>query len=150
LKWDIGATQHVGFEILVPTLLELLDGYGESFTFKSRQTLFDIRAMKLARIYLKLLYSKQKTSALYSFEAFVGKIDFDKVGHHKVLGSMMGSPSATAACLIYSSKWDSKSEDYLRHVLQFGSGSGNGRVPSAFPSHLFEICWVRIFIAVND
>jgi hypothetical protein len=143
-RGDIGATQHVDFEIRVPSLLELLDGYGKSFAFKSRQTLFEIRAVKMARLDLELFYSQHKTSALHSLEAFVSKLDFDKVGHHKVLGSMMGSPSATAACLIYSSEWDSESESYLRQALQFGSGSGYGSVPSAFPSHLFEICWVRI------
>jgi hypothetical protein len=142
-NWDFSATRHVGFEILVPCLLEMLEGYGYRFDFGCRENLLKIREQKLAKLDPKIFYSDEKTSALHSLEGYVGKIDFDRVGHHKALGSMMGSPAATSAYLIYSSRWDVECEEYIHHVIEAGTGRGNGSVPSAFPSHLYEITWVR-------
>ncbi|KAK6601227.1 hypothetical protein H4I96_06568 [Botrytis cinerea] len=139
--WDLATTQHVAFEILVPNILDLLEQHGEHFNFGCRDSLMNIRDEKLAKIPLNIFYTSQKTSALHSLEGFVGRLDFDKLSHHKVSGSMMGSPSSTAAYLMYSSKWDVESEEYIRRVINVGAGNGDGSVPSAFPSHLFEVSW---------
>ncbi|KAL2015847.1 hypothetical protein VTK56DRAFT_4694 [Thermocarpiscus australiensis] len=77
-------------------------------------------------------------TAVHSLEAFTDKIDFDKVAHHKVNGSMMGSPSSTAAYLMNASHWDKEAEAYLRHVIKAGTGQGNGGLPSAYPFTYFE------------
>lgn len=69
-------------------------------------------------------------------------IDFDKVAHHKVHGSMMASPSSTAAYLLNVSNWDDEAEAYLRQVIKSGAGRGSGGVPSAYPSMHFEYSWV--------
>ena len=141
--WDVSSTIHVGFEILVPTLLELLEKDSEKFEFPGRQTLMNLNQSKLSRYRPEVLYGDRKTTLLHSLEAFVGKIDFDRVAHHlDQRGSMMASPSATAAYLIYCSKWDESAESYLRNVVALGSGKGSGGVPSAFPTSIFEISWV--------
>lgn len=141
--WDVSSTIHVGFEILVPTLLELLEKDGEKFEFPGRQTLMTLNRFKLSRYRPETLYGERKTTLIHSLEAFVGKIDFDKVAHHlDERGSMMASPSATAAYLIHCSQWDKTAEKYLLNVVALGSGKGNGGVPSAFPSSIFETTWV--------
>lgn len=102
---------------------------------------FKIRDQKLAGFDPRIFYSSKKTSALHSLETFVSQVDFDKVDHQKVFGSRMRSPSATSAFLIYSSKWDLEAEEYSRYVISSGAGSEKGNVPSAFPSHIFELSW---------
>ena len=143
--WDVSSTIHVGFEILVPTLLELLEKDSDRFEFPGRQTLLTLNQSKLSRYRPEALYGERKTTLIHSLEAFVGKIDFDRVAHHlDERGSMMASPSATAAYLIYCSKWDESAESYLRDVVALGSGKGSGGVPSAFPTSIFEMTWVCV------
>lgn len=142
--WNVEATRHVGFEVIVPALLELLENQDSSFqfAFQGKDTLLEINAAKMSRFRPELLY-QVKTTAIHSLEAFIGKIDFDKVKHHLVHGSMMGSPSSTAAYLMYTSRWDDDAEAYLRHVIHKAAGQGSGGVPSAYPSLYFEHTWVR-------
>ncbi|KAI1816639.1 terpene synthase family protein [Poronia punctata] len=142
--WDVSTTEHVGFEIIVPAILELLEKEDPSlvFEFGSKKLLMKIHDKKMARFRPEFLYGPRRFTALHSLESFIGKLDFDKVRHHKVNGSMLGSPSSTAAYLMHSSEWDEESEDYLRHVIRNAAGRGSGAVPSAFPSTHFEITWI--------
>lgn len=142
-SWDVAVTTHVGFEILVPALLKYLEEEGIAIDFGQKPLLMAIHQKKMSRFHPSLLYSKLKLSAVHSLEAFIGQIDFDKVVHHKTFGSMMASPSSTAAYLMHASKWDEESEGYLQHVLKHGDGKGSGGVPSAFPSTYFEYTWVN-------
>lgn len=139
--WDVDATLHVGFEILVPALLGYLEAEGIEFFFSGRDRLFAIRDQKLARFKPEYLYAPIQMTALHSLEAFIGLIDFDRVRHNKVNGSFMASPSSTAAVLMHASEWDDECEEYLHHVIQNASGKGSGGVPSAFPSTIFELTW---------
>ncbi|KAL9610459.1 MAG: hypothetical protein Q9167_004832 [Letrouitia subvulpina] len=141
-NWDISSTNHVGFELLVPALLEMLEQEGIFFDFAGREQLLNVRAKKLSKFKIDMLYSKMQNPALHSLEAFIGKLDFDRVSHHKAFGSMMASPSSTAAYMMHCSTWDDESESYIRHVLSAGQGNGSGGVPSAFPTSLFELTWV--------
>jgi hypothetical protein len=145
-KWDVQSTTHVGFEILVPSLLELLEEEGIQFEFKGRQLLMEINKKKLSRLDPTILYKNFKCTAIHSLEAFTGKIDFNKLKHHKTFGSMMASPSSTASYLINATEWDEESEAYLRHVVAKADGKGSGGVPSAFPSTYFEYTWVWVFV----
>ena len=140
--WQVKDGQHVGFEILVPALLTLLEKEGIYFDFPGRKTLFDLRDEKLARFDVSRLYGPETTTMIHSLEAFIGQIDFDRVSHHKLFGSMMGSPSSTAAYLMNVSRWDDEAEEYLRKVIAKGHGRCSGGIPSAFPSTIFEITWV--------
>ena len=141
-EWDVEATEHVGFEILVPALMKYLEDAGHCFQFPRKDLLMKIRAEKLRKFKPEYLYGKIKLTPLHSLEAFIGTIDFDRLGHQKTFGSMMASPSSTAAYLMNVSKWDDESEDYLRHVVAAGPGWGSGGVPSAYPSTYFEYSWV--------
>ncbi|KAJ0109430.1 Copalyl diphosphate synthase [Diaporthe amygdali] len=141
---DVSTTEHVGFEIIVPAMLDLLEAEDPSlvFEFPARKPLMKIHDAKMSRFRPEYLYGKQPMTALHSLEAFIGKIDFDKVRHHRTHGSMMGSPSSTAAYLMHASQWDDESEAYLRHVIKHAAGQGTGAVPSAFPSTHFESSWI--------
>jgi hypothetical protein len=141
-EWDVEATEHVGFEILVPALLNYLEDAGHFFRFPRRDVLMKIRAEKLRKFKPEYLYGEIKLTPLHSLEAFIGTIDFDRLCHQKSFGSMMASPSSTAAYLMNVSKWDDESEEYLRHVVTAGPGWGSGGVPSAFPTTHFEYSWV--------
>lgn len=142
--WDVSTTEHVGFEIIVPAMLELLEKEDSSlvFEFDSKKHLMKINNAKLSRFRPEFLYGPRRFTALHSLESFIGKLDFDKVKHHRVHGSMLGSPSSTAAYMMHASEWDDESEEYIRHVIKYAAGRGSGAVPSAFPSTHFEITWM--------
>ena len=144
--WDVDKAVHVGFEILVPAMLGLLEEQGFRFDFTGRASLMKLNQSKLSQFKLAYLYSPVKTTALHSLEAFAGKLDYDKVRHHKTFGGFMASPSSTAAYLMYSSSWDDESEEYLKWTVAAGTGRGNGGVPSAFPSTFFDVTWVGVSV----
>lgn len=139
-----GSVYSVGFEMLVPALLELLEKEGITFDFPSRQSLFRRRAVKLSKIPVQNL-DKIPSTVLHSLEAFYGdsSFSFDTLRKRLVDRSMMASPSATAAYLMRCKTWDDSAEAYLRLTLSNGSGQNSGGVPSAFPSTNFELIWVR-------
>ena len=141
--WTMEENLHVGFEVLLPAHLSMLQKEGLAFEFPERGRLERLSASKLANFDPEVLYHTPTTS-LHSLEAFLDQIDFDKLGHHKTFGSMMASPSSTAAYLMYSSIWDTDAELYLRNVIKEGSGKDSGAVPSVFPMPVYEISWVRL------
>lgn len=148
--WNVDATVHVGFEFLVPTLLKLLADESIRFDFPGREALMAQNHAKLSKFKLECLYSKQKTTAIHSLEAFLPGLDYNKVRHHKDFGALMASPSSTAAYLMSSSPWDDESEAYLYDVVRLGAGQGSGGIPSAFPSVYFEITWVCLLASMTS
>ncbi|KAK0664546.1 hypothetical protein QBC41DRAFT_283750 [Cercophora samala] len=146
---DASATLPVGFEMLLPKLLQLLAKEGINLEFPARPMLEKIRAMKMARVRLDKLYEGHKSTLLHSLEAFIGDVDFDRLSQHKQMGSMMASPASTAAYLMNSSTWDDEAEAYLQYVVLYGAGHGSGGVPSAFPSTYFEYTWVVATLLEN-
>lgn len=147
--WDVDATTHVGFEFLVPTMLQLLADEGMAFDFPGREALMVQNRTKLAKFKVEYLYSKHKTTAIHSLEAFLPTLDYNKVRHHKDFGAMMASPSSTAAYLMKSTPWDNEAEAYLHDVLRLGAGQGSGGIPSAFPSTYFEVTWVSGLLSLG-
>ncbi|KAF4429606.1 gibberellin cluster-kaurensynthase [Fusarium austroafricanum] len=140
---DIEQTNHIGIELIMPALLSSLEEISglSSFEFPCKDILNSMHQDKLSRFDVELMYSKP-SSVLHSLEAFLGKIDYDRLSHFLYHGSMMASPSSTAAYLIGSSKWDDSAESYLRHVLKEGAGHGGGGIPGTFPTTHFECSWV--------
>lgn len=91
--WDIRLADQVGFEVLVPSLLEALGQEGVAIDFPQLDVLRAIRDTKLAKLPPSILY-KTPSTLLHSLEAFVGHIDFNKVSQWRNAdGSMMGSPA---------------------------------------------------------
>ena len=143
-QWDVRASVHVDFEILVPTLLSMLEQEQLIFQFPQKQTLMRLNAEKLRHFDPSMVYGSQKHTFLRSLEGFIGKVDFDRIQHHKTNGSFMSSPSSTAAYLMSSPVWDDESEMYIRNAVMHGRGHGNGGVQSVFPSNIFEVTRVSI------
>lgn len=148
--WNVDATVHVGFEFLVPTLLQLLADEKIHFDFPGREALMAQNHAKLSKFKLEYLYSKYKTTAIHSLEAFLPSLDYNKVRHHKDFGALMASPSSTAAYLMSSSPWDDESEAYLHDVVRLGAGQNSGGIPSAFPSTYFEVTWVCVLAILES
>ena len=142
----LGHCQRVGFEILLPGLLDALVAFGHELCFPTKASLYAMRQKKLAKLAPDTLYSSTPSTLVHSMEAFFAsdEFQFDKMSHHKVGGSMMGSPSATAAYLMKASSWDEDAEAYLRLAFERGAGHGRGGFPSAFPSTYFETIWVSM------
>ncbi|RYP67896.1 hypothetical protein DL771_007004 [Monosporascus sp. 5C6A] len=138
--WDTMAPMQVGFEIILPSLLNLLIEEDMSFEFEAKEKLMQLKATKLKGFKPEYLYTASGSTALHSLEAFIGMIDFNRVAHHKVNGSLMGSPSSTAAYLMHVSQWDEEAEAYLARVIQLVDEDGG--VPSAYPSTYFEYSWL--------
>ncbi|EUC41382.1 hypothetical protein COCMIDRAFT_106270 [Bipolaris oryzae ATCC 44560] len=140
-SWDVQSCVHVGFEILVPKLLRLLEEKGRKFEFDGHSSLMALNKAKLARFRPEMVYGELLTTPLYSLEAFDG-IKSEKVKHHKSLGALMASTSSTASYLMGLNTWDDETEAYLRRVVSIGPGRGSGGVPGAFPTTYFEMTWV--------
>ena len=139
-RWDVEASEQIGFEILIPAILDLLEQSGICFEFRGRRLLFTILGDKMKKFDPEILYGTAPSTPLHSLEAFYDKVDFNRLSHHKVAGSMMASPSSTAAYLMQCSPWDNDAEAYLRSVL--ASGDGSGGVPGIYPCPIFDLTWV--------
>jgi hypothetical protein len=139
--WDVHNTDRVGFELLLPAHLRLLESYDVSFNFPGYNTLMNLNKKKLAKFDPTILY-QNTCSAAHSLEAFAGILDFDQLNVQQDNGSIFCSPSATAAYLIFLSSWNDQAEAYLHQAYNHGAGGGSGNFPSAFPSEIFEASWV--------
>lgn len=140
--WNVESCDQVGFELLIPSLLDLLHQEDINFDFPGLHVLMSLRSKKLSRFDPLMLYGADSSTLVHSLEAFVGIIDYNKVHHQVNGGSMMASPSSTAAYLIYVSSWNDAAEDYLHTVQNKCPEYGSGGFPSAFPASIFAISWV--------
>jgi hypothetical protein len=140
-NFDSYNTERVAFEILIPSLIDLLELEGISLKFPDAENLRKLNQIKMSKINFALLY-KYPSTMLHSLESLIGTIDFDKMGHHLVEGSMMGSPSSTAAYLMNVTEWDDNAEKYLREAIENGRRNGEGSVTNVFPISTFEFAWV--------
>ncbi|KAL4942391.1 hypothetical protein BDV06DRAFT_235476 [Aspergillus oleicola] len=139
-KLSMEKPTHFGFELLGPVLLTLLEGEGLPFDFPAKKELIS-RYEKASNIDLEWLYKHKCRVPLFSLEGFIGKVDFSRLGHLVSPAGVCASPASAAAFLIYSPKWDDWCERYLRHVVNTGSGQGNGSVGGVFPLEIFEASW---------
>ncbi|KAK9786221.1 putative ent-kaurene synthase protein [Seiridium cardinale] len=145
--WDMYSTDQVGQEILIISLLGLLEKEQVFIEFPQLSALRAVRDAKLAKIPSSTIY-KTRSTLYHSLEAFIGHIDFDNVGQwQEANGSFMDSPAATAAYLMNSSSWDDKAESYLKDVVSRDDGAHRGGVPCAWPTTIFDISWVTTTLA---
>lgn len=150
-RWEISSCDQVGFEILVTQHINLLAAEGVSIAFSGLPKLQAVCHDKHGRLssLQDLLYNEPST-LLHSLESQVGLIDFDRLRcWREPNGSMMNSPSSTAAYLMHASEWDQDAERYLRTVLRQGPSQSKACVPCAWPTTLFEASWVRFTTYMN-
>ena len=80
-QWDPEYCDHVGFEVLVPSLLDLLNQEDIHFSFPRLAELIKRNSEKLAKFDPQILYSLRQTTLVHSLEGLIGKINFDCVRH---------------------------------------------------------------------
>lgn len=138
--WEPETDTHVGFEILVPALLSMLERENVILQFPGHRGLMALNKSTLASFELQMLYGREQSPMLDFLEAFIGLADSELLSHHKVNGSMMYSPSSTAGYLMGLQGWDEDSETYLRSAIQATGTSGGA--PSTFPWKPLESAYV--------
>ncbi|PYI10684.1 hypothetical protein BO78DRAFT_414321 [Aspergillus sclerotiicarbonarius CBS 121057] len=141
MAWDVTTSDQVGFEAIIPSLLQQILRFKIRFEFPGQVHLGRLSLLKRQRLCPEILYSRKQTTLLHSLEALVGDVDFDRVSHHCTVESgILGSPASTAAYLIHSSGWDVRGEAYLHRVVNT-AGDRQGGVPSGYPTCIFEVSW---------
>ncbi|PYI35302.1 hypothetical protein BP00DRAFT_453997 [Aspergillus indologenus CBS 114.80] len=143
------SSRMLGFELLMPVHLLLLQEEGIGFEFSSKAELFR-KFQEASAVDLDWLYDKAPCQVpLFSLEAYIGKLDFSRLSHLPTSTGVAASPASTAAFLIHSPRWSTQCEAYLRHVVIRGPGKGNGSVPGVFPLEVFEPTWVLATLLEN-
>ncbi|MCJ1342375.1 geranylgeranyl pyrophosphate synthetase [Peltigera leucophlebia] len=146
--WEPELSSHTGFEILIPALLSMLEDEGITLHFAGRQRLMKLKQEFFAKFDLQNLYKSENSSILYFLEAFLGLGDFERLGLHKARGSIMRSPSSTAAYLIGLRLWDTDCEACIRTAIQ-ATGVPGG-VPSVFPPKPVEFATIWATLLNSD
>ena len=141
-KCDIGSMITATLQPFFSRLLQMLGQEGIHFSFPGKDSIMHERGRKTPNQSLATLYGNTRTSATHNLESRVGEIDYDRVGQHKIYGSMMASPAATAAYLMNCTSWDDEAEAYLHHIVSIGDRKSTGGVPSKFPTTVFEVTHV--------
>jgi halimadienyl-diphosphate synthase len=143
LDYDGQAT--VGFELIIPTLLERSKRIGLNLPYAHLRHYETARAKKLSLLPRERIF-QSRTTALFSLEAFADNIDLN--GATRLLqqdGSMANSPSATAALLGQVGDWRvrfPRSTAYLEDLL----GRYNGGLPAMAPCGIFTRAWVLHYL----
>jgi len=140
--WDISRMDQVAFEVLIPSMLDLLEQEGVKVEFPDSDALRQRNQNKMSKVQVSVLY-KYPSRIIHSLESLIGIIDFDRMGKYMKDGSMGGSPASTAAYLMNASKWSESAERYLQDAIENGSRLGDGAVTTVFPISTFEFAWVR-------
>ena len=142
--WDVENCDYVGFEIIVPSMLETMEEDGISFQFASKNLLMQLNQQKLSKIHPSVWSGKIQTTITHSLEAFLGNADFSDLKYQLLFGAMGSSPSSTAAYLMSLPEWNVEVENYLRTVIDSKSleNEHHGGVPGMYPTTGFETFWI--------
>jgi len=138
---DPCVTDDAAFEVLIPSMLDLLEIEGVQLRFEEWDRLREQNQRRMSKINFSALYENPQ-SILHSLESFIGLVDFDRLGQYLKDGGMMGSPASTAAYLMNASKWDEAAEGYLKEAVENGRRIADGMVTTVFPMSSFEFAWV--------
>ena len=131
-NWKPEVGTHYGFEVLIPALLSMLERENTPLQFPGRKKLMALNKSFLADFDPRTFYETKPSPMLYLLEAFIGQVDFNRLGHHTAGGSIMHSPSSTAGYLMGAEVWDESCETYLRDAIRAAGNTGGA--PNVFPS----------------
>ncbi|KAI3333164.1 hypothetical protein F4824DRAFT_473410 [Ustulina deusta] len=143
--WEAHGHEHVVHELLIMKHIILLEEGGVA------SSIFDVPYFKGLRSLNLATVSQLLSSTVYDhppewlifLEAFIGDVDFNYVKRWRwPNGSIVGSPAATAAYLMYTLTWDYKAEEYLRAVTKPSCGHLSEGLMYACPALLFEANWI--------
>ena len=148
-KCDVESMVTAISQPLFSKLLQMLEKEDIHFSFPGKDSLVHQRGRKKPNQSLAALYGYASTAVAHHVESRVGEIDFDRISQHKICGSMMASPAATAAYLMNCTSWDDEAEAYLNHIVSIGDNTSAGGVPSKIPTTVFEVTHVISMLLEN-
>jgi halimadienyl-diphosphate synthase len=129
--------ETVGFELIVPVLLDKARQLGLNLPYAECDKYNDIREKKLQMIPDHLIYSRQVTTT-HSLEFMGSNLDVDQaVDLQEENGSFGNSPSATAYFLAECQE----NADARRYLTQVMNANGGAAMP-AYPIEIFNTSWV--------
>jgi halimadienyl-diphosphate synthase len=127
----------IGFELIVPTLLEDARRQGLTLPYASFGEVVRTCEAKLKLIPPELIYTRN-VSTIFSAEFLGDRLDVSRVnGLQDDNGSIASSPSATAYYLLKDPR-NRAARDYLARVLD----GHDGAAPAVDPIDVFEAAWV--------
>ena len=128
--WKPQSGAHAGSDILIPTLLPMLEHEGIFLRFPSRSGLTALHTRILEDFNSQVIYSNVQSPALRLSKAFLDCVECDRFSPLNAHRGIMGSLSSKAAYLIGFKRWDGdeNSETYLR-TARGGSWSHASNVP---------------------
>ncbi|HTP07297.1 MAG TPA: hypothetical protein VMP08_03555 [Anaerolineae bacterium] len=130
------AHDTVGFELIVPTLLEQARQLNLHIPYAQLDRYQAIREEKLRLIPRSLIYSRQVTTA-HSLEFMGDDLEFRRIDQlQEANGSLGHSPSATAY-LVHKRPFNTAARQYLVEVSQLAAGAA---MP-AHPVEIFDTSW---------
>ena len=125
----------VGFEMLVPTLMSELQGYGLELP-PYLDIYRDARQQKLALIPKDLLYSPEVT-IIHSIEFLGVDADFDRLAASQYSNGSIGNSPAATAYLLDQFPDDANAISYVDSHLALASDTAS----VLHPCHTFDILW---------
>jgi len=129
--------ETVGFELILPTMLEKAKQLGLDLPYDECRRFNRIREAKLGLIPERLLYSRQVTTT-HSLEFMGNQLDFAQIAElQEKNGSFGNSPSATAYFLVECQE-NLHARQYLEQIMAIGEGAA---MP-AYPTEIFNKSWV--------
>ena len=72
--WSVNRSLHVGFGVLVPVLLAMLEEDRSVSSFPGRDTIQALNRRRLAKFDPRLFFTKHLMTLVHSLEAFIGEI----------------------------------------------------------------------------
>ncbi|CAG8980321.1 hypothetical protein HYALB_00012683 [Hymenoscyphus albidus] len=141
-QWDVARNLRPAVALIVPAMLEYLEGEGIFFEFPGSKRLMDLNQKKLQKFPSYLYHFKKQTTFTFVLEAFIGKGDFALMREVLVGGSMGGIPSSTAVFLMGSSIWVDEVEDYPRRITILTTGDTFRGLRYFSPITGFDILWI--------
>ncbi len=130
-------TETVGFELILPTLLDKARQLDLDLPYNACSPYYAIREEKLQNIPQQMRYSRAVTTT-HSLEFMGDELDVAQIADlQEKDGSFGNSPSATAYFLIECQD-DPAARRYLTEVMEIG----DGKAMSAHPVEIFDMGWV--------
>lgn len=147
--WDPEFDRCIGSDILVPSLLCMLEQENIFFDVPDHEKLMALNSNNRTKFNFEALQGSQLFPMICFLEGFIGIADYKRLNCPEICGSIMSSPSATAGHIMCLQLHNESAESFLRAAAQ--SIKSEGGVPAVFPCNASEISLVRwlLFSAVK-
>ncbi len=140
-NWQPATHESVGFEVLLPPLLQSLSKLGIDLAIPNFGDVVDLMQSKLIRSAGDLLTRGQST-LIHSLEAVGSGLGASTLSRLRAPSGHYGHSPAGTAAVLQQLGWDEQSVIWLRH----NQARQGGAVPTVFSIDLFEAAWSLHFL----